>query len=62
MMLLIISVRVQYSWCMGLGLVVLLVVMWLVVSDMTIHDGFFDVLACMLHVLYIYSLVSKIIK
>jgi hypothetical protein len=54
MMLLFVPVRVQDSWCMGLGLVsweisvpsgarllvVLLVVMWPVVSDMPIYEGF----------------------
>jgi hypothetical protein len=36
-------------------LVVLLVVVWPVVSDMPINDGFLDVhMFCMLHVLYIY--------
>jgi hypothetical protein len=70
MMSLIIPVRVQDSRCMGLGsvswyisisdgvgfLVVLLLVMWPVVSDMPIYDGFLDVnVFCMLHVLYIYN-------
>jgi hypothetical protein len=69
-MLLIVPVRVQDSRCMGLGLVslelsipsgvglmvVLLVVMWPVVSDMPIYDGFLDVYVfCMLHVLCIYN-------
>jgi hypothetical protein len=69
MMLLIVTVRVQDSWCVGLGsvswdisvpsnvrlLVELLVVMWPVVSDMPIYDGFLDVyMFCMLHVLYIF--------
>jgi hypothetical protein len=68
MMLLIVPVRVQNSRCMGIRLVawdftisagvrllvVLLVVMWPVVSDMPIYDGFLDVyMFCMLHVLYI---------
>jgi hypothetical protein len=69
MMLLIVPVRVQDSRCMGLGsvswdisvlfgvrlLVVLLVVMWPVISNMAIYDGFLDVyMFCMLHVLYIF--------
>jgi hypothetical protein len=69
MMLLIVPVRVQDSRCMGPGsvswdftipagvrlLVVLLVVVWLVVSDMLIYVGFSDVyMFCVLHVLYIY--------
>jgi hypothetical protein len=68
MMLLIVPVRVLVSWCMGLVsvswdisvpsgvrlMVVLLVVMWLEVSDLPIHDGFLDVCVfCALHVLYI---------
>jgi hypothetical protein len=68
MMLLIVPVRVQNSWCMDLRsvswdisvpsgvrlLVVLLVVVWPVVSDILIYDGFLDVyMFCMLHVLYI---------
>jgi hypothetical protein len=67
MMLLIVPVKVQDSWCMGLGSVswdvsipsgmgltlVFIVVVWPVVSDMPIHDGFLDVYVfCMLHVLY----------
>jgi hypothetical protein len=37
-------------------MVVLLVVVWPVVSDMPIYDGFLDVfMFCMLHVLYIYK-------
>jgi hypothetical protein len=54
MMLLIVPVRVQNTWCMGPGsvpwdftisasvrlLVVLLVVVWPVVSDMPIYDDF----------------------
>jgi hypothetical protein len=70
MMLLIVPVRVQDSGCMGLGsvfwdflipagvrlLVVPLVVVWPVVSDMPIYDGFLDVYVfCMLNVLYIYK-------
>jgi hypothetical protein len=57
MMLLIVPVRVQDSGCMGRGLVswdfaipagvgllvVLLVVIWPVVSEMPIYDGFLDV-------------------
>jgi hypothetical protein len=57
MMLLIVPVRVQDSRCMGLKsaswdisvpsdvrlLVVLLVVVWPVVSDIPIYDGFLDV-------------------
>jgi hypothetical protein len=68
MMLLIVPIRVQDSRCRGLGsvscdisvpsgvrlLVVLLVVVWPVVSDMPIYDGFLDVYVfCMLHILYI---------
>jgi hypothetical protein len=68
MMLLIVPVRVQDSRCMGLEsvswdllipsgvrlMVVLLVVVWPVVSDMPIYDGFLDVyMFCMFHVLYI---------
>jgi hypothetical protein len=68
MMLLIVFVKVQDSGCMGLGsvswdllipfgvrlMVVLLVVVWPIVSDMPIYDGFLDVyMFCMLHVLYI---------
>jgi hypothetical protein len=68
MMLLIVPVRMQDSRCMGLGsvswdfeipasvglLVVLLVVMWPIVFDMPIYDGFLDVyMFCVLHVLYI---------
>jgi hypothetical protein len=63
MILLIVPVRVQDRWCMGLGsvswdisipagvglLVVLLVVMWPIVSNMPIYDGLLDVL----HVTYI---------
>jgi hypothetical protein len=55
-MLLIVRVRVQDSRCMGLGsvswdisipvglrlLVVILVVVWPIVSDMLIYDGFLD--------------------
>jgi hypothetical protein len=68
MMLLIVPVRVQDSWCMGLGLasldisvpsgvglLVVLLVVWPVVSNMPIYDGFLDVyMFCMLHVLYMY--------
>jgi hypothetical protein len=37
-------------------LVVLLVVVWPIVSNMPIYDGFLDMYVfCMLHVLYIYS-------
>jgi hypothetical protein len=68
MMLLIVSVRVQDSWSMGLGsvscdilvpagvrlIVVLLVVVWPVVSEMPVYVGFLDVcMICMLHLLYI---------
>jgi hypothetical protein len=68
MMFLIVPVRVQDSRCMGPGsvsldftnpagvrlLVVLLVVMWPVVSDIPIYDGFLDVyMFYVLHVLYI---------
>jgi hypothetical protein len=68
MVLLIVPLRVQDSLCIGLRsvswdisvssgvrlLVVILVVMWPVVSDMPIYDGFLDVYVfCMLHVLYI---------
>jgi hypothetical protein len=68
MMLLSVPVKVQDSRCMGLGsvswdlsipsgvglVVVLLLVVWPVVSDMLIYDGFLDVyVSCMLHVLYI---------
>jgi hypothetical protein len=68
-MLLIVPARVQDSRCMGLGSVswdvwipagvrlysvVLLVVVWPVVSDMPIYDGFLDVcklcMFCTLHV------------
>jgi hypothetical protein len=63
-MLLIVPVRVQDSPCMGLGsvsldlsipsgvriMVLLLVVVWPVVSDMPIDDGFLGVYVfCMLH-------------
>jgi hypothetical protein len=69
---LIIPVRVQDSQCMGLGsvswdisipagvglLVVLLVVVWPVVSDMPIYDGFLDVYVfCMLHVYITFKIV-----
>jgi hypothetical protein len=69
MMLLSVLVRVQDSRCMGLGsvsrdlsipsgvrlMVVLLVVVWPVVFDMPIYDGFSDMyMFRMLHVLYIY--------
>jgi hypothetical protein len=68
MMLSFVPVRVQDSRCMGLRsvswdflspaglglLVVLLVVMWPIVPDMPIYDGFLDVyMFCILHVLYI---------
>jgi hypothetical protein len=66
MMLLIVPVRVQDSRCMGLGSVswdisvVLLIVVWPVVSDMPIYDGFSDVyMFCMFHVLYISSLIGQ---
>jgi hypothetical protein len=67
-MLLIVPVRVQDSRCMGLGLVswdiwipagvrrivVLLEVVWPIVSNMPIYDGFLDVcVSCILHVLYV---------
>jgi hypothetical protein len=68
-MLLIVPVRVQDSWCIGLGsvswdilvpsgvrvlVVLLVVVVWPVVSDMPIYDGFSDLYVfSMLHVSYI---------
>jgi hypothetical protein len=69
MMLLIVSVRVQDSQCMGPGLVswvftipasvrllvVLLIDVWPVVSDMPIYDGFLDV-----YILYITSRVPGV--
>jgi hypothetical protein len=73
MMLLIVSVRVQDSRCMGLEsvswdllipsgvrlMVVLLVIVWPVVSDMPIYDCFLDMYVfCMLHVLYISNAIS----
>jgi hypothetical protein len=62
-MLMIVLMRVQNSRCMGLGSVSweiwipagvkLTVVVWPVVSDMPIYDGFLDVYVfCTLHVLY----------
>jgi hypothetical protein len=40
--------------CKTFGSIILLVVMWPVVSNMPIYDGFLDVyMSCMLHVLYI---------
>jgi hypothetical protein len=62
-MLLIVSVRVQDSWCMGLQsvswdisipagvrlLVVILAVLWLIVSDVPIYDGFLDV-TCVIYI------------
>jgi hypothetical protein len=73
-MMLIVPVRVQDSLSMGLGwvswdisvpsgvslLVVLLVVVWPVVSDMPIYDGFLDVyMFGMLHVLYMASELAR---
>jgi hypothetical protein len=43
-------------------MVLLLVVLWPVVSDMTIYEGFLDMYVfCMLHVLYIYLYILCII-
>jgi hypothetical protein len=68
MMLLIVLVRVQDSRCMGLGSVswdllipsgvrLLVVVVWPIVCDMPIYDGFLDMyMFCILHVLYIQGL------
>jgi hypothetical protein len=69
MMFLIVPVRVEDSRCMGLGsvfwdisvpsdvrlLVVLLLVMWPVVYDMPIYDGFLDmyVFACYMYHIYL---------